>query len=48
VTELDAYLQSRGKTAQQLLGLAADRLQSYGEQPDRPDYWQTFAPPTTA
>lgn len=46
VNELDAYLQGRGKTAQELLGTAADRLQTYGEQEDRPDYWKQFAPAT--
>lgn len=44
VAELDAYLQRRGKTAQALLGAAADRLQTYGAQADRPDYWRQFAP----
>ena len=28
-----------------LIGLAADRLQGYGEQPGRPGYWREFVAP---
>jgi len=45
VRELDEYLQHRGRTAVQLLGVAADRLASYADQASRPGYWQTFVPP---
>ena len=45
IAELDAYLDRRGKAARDLIGVSADRLQSYAEQPDRPDYWRNFAPP---
>ena len=44
VAELDRYLHRRGCTAEALIGAAADRLQSYGEQPERPGYWQSFVP----
>lgn len=46
ISELDAYLDRRGKSAAELLGASADRLQSYADQPDRPGYWCEFAPPT--
>ena len=46
IAELDAYLDRRGKSAGELLGASADRLQSYAEQSDRPEYWREFAPPT--
>jgi dihydroorotate dehydrogenase (NAD+) catalytic subunit len=46
IAELDSYVAGRGKTAAQLLGVAADRLQSYADQTDRPGYWQEFVPET--
>ncbi len=46
VDELDAYLASRNTTARQLLGAAADAVQTYQQQTDRPDYWREFAPDT--
>jgi dihydroorotate dehydrogenase (NAD+) catalytic subunit len=46
ILELDAYLDRRGKSAADLLGASADKLQSYADQPDRPGYWREFAPPT--
>ncbi len=45
IAELDDYLKGRGKTAVQLLGVAADRLESYADQNERPAYWQEFVPP---
>lgn len=45
IDELDAYVAGKHVTASALLGLAADRLQSYAEQAVRPGYWQEFAPP---
>lgn len=45
IAELDAYLDQHQQSAGQLLGLAADRLQSYAGQADRPGYWHEFAPP---
>ncbi|EJM61028.1 dihydroorotate dehydrogenase [Pseudomonas sp. GM49] len=46
IDELDHYLAKRGRTASELLGLAADHVQTYQEQPSRQDYWQDFAPDT--
>lgn len=46
IAELDAYLDRQGKSAAELLGVAADKLQSYAQQPDQPGYWREFAPPT--
>lgn len=45
LAELDAYLASRGQGARDLIGLAADRLQGYGEQTSRPGYWREFVLP---
>ena len=45
VQELNAYLDSQGKSASQLTGVAADQLQSYAEQDDRPQIWRKFCPP---
>ena len=44
VSELDEYVQRRGLSVEQLLGNAADQVQTYEQQPDRPDWWQRFAP----
>ncbi|WP_321355797.1 dihydroorotate dehydrogenase [Pseudomonas extremaustralis] len=44
VSELDEYVQRRGLSVEQLLGNAADQVQTYQQQPDRPDWWQRFAP----
>lgn len=46
IDELDRYLASRGRTVSELLGVAADHVQTYQEQASRPDYWQAFAPDT--
>lgn len=46
VSQLGDYAQRRNKTVMELLGEAADRVQSYQEQSDRPGYWQEFAPKT--
>lgn len=46
IDELDAYLARHGCSAGELLGRAADQVQSYQQQDDRPDYWQGFAPAT--
>lgn len=48
VEELEAYVRRRGKPAAELLGEAADRVETYQDQVDRPGYWREFAPPTTA
>ena len=46
IDELDAYLACHNCSAGELLGRAADQVQSYQQQDDRPDYWQGFAPAT--
>jgi dihydroorotate dehydrogenase len=46
IDELDSYLANRGRTVSELLGLAADHVQTYQEQISRQDYWQDFAPAT--
>ncbi|MBT2298045.1 hypothetical protein [Pseudomonas fluorescens] len=34
----------RGLSVEQLLGSAADQVQTYQQQADRPDWWKHFAP----
>ncbi len=41
------YAQSKAQFAQDWVGVAADRLQTFGEQPLRPDHWQQFVPVQT-
>jgi dihydroorotate dehydrogenase len=45
VAEFEAYLARTGGSAEDLVGLAADRRLAYGAQPDRPGYWRDFVPP---
>lgn len=45
LTEFSAYLESRGQRAQDLVGLAADRMQAYSEQQSRPGIWREFVEP---
>jgi dihydroorotate dehydrogenase len=45
VGALDAYLARTGGDAAGLVGLAADRLQGYADQPARPGFWRGFVPP---
>jgi dihydroorotate dehydrogenase (NAD+) catalytic subunit len=42
--ELADYLSRHGRTAREIIGLAADRLQTYQEQPARAGYWKNFVP----
>jgi dihydroorotate dehydrogenase (NAD+) catalytic subunit len=44
VRELEEYVNQRGLSVEQLLGNAADQVQTYQQQPDRPDWWKGFAP----
>lgn len=44
IAELDAYVASRESTVEQLLGSAADQVQTYQEQASRPGWWERFAP----
>ena len=46
VVELDAYLESRGQTAADIVGRAADRLTGYTDQPFDADAWRRFIPDT--
>ena len=43
--ELDALLAARDTTFADLVGRAADRLESYAEQPVNPGRWRNFVPP---
>lgn len=47
VEELGAYVASRDSSVEALLGSAADRVESYQQQADRPGWWQRFAPKPT-
>jgi dihydroorotate dehydrogenase len=42
VAELDAYCRRKAMRAAELIGRAADRLQSYQAQESRPGYWRRF------
>ena len=44
VDELETYLTSRGDSAESIVGRAADRLQTYSEQPPDPRRWERFVP----
>ncbi len=48
IAELDAYMDGRGQSVAEITGTAADRLQTYGEQADRPEVWRQFVPPVNA
>ena len=39
------FLDGKGLDARSLIGVAADRLQSYAQQESRPGYWRRFVPP---
>jgi dihydroorotate dehydrogenase (NAD+) catalytic subunit len=45
IGEVDAWLGARGLRFADLVGRAADALQAYGEQPERPGHWELFVPP---
>jgi dihydroorotate dehydrogenase len=47
IAELDALLDARGLRFGDLVGRAADALQDYGAQEERPGWWQQFVPPET-
>ncbi|MBV9248491.1 MAG: dihydroorotate dehydrogenase [Acetobacteraceae bacterium] len=47
VAELDAFLVARGLRFADLVGRAADTLQSYADQPERPGRWRDFVPAET-
>jgi len=45
IDELDAWLAAKQLRFADLIGGAADALQPYGAQPERPGHWQSFVPP---
>jgi dihydroorotate dehydrogenase len=45
VEEIEDYLARTGGSAQDLVGVAADRLEGYGAQAARPGWWRNFVPP---
>jgi dihydroorotate dehydrogenase len=47
IEELDALLVARGQTFTDLIGRAADTLQTYADQPETPGHWREFVPPET-
>ena len=47
VSSLSGYLDTKGLTAQELIGRAADQVGSYGDLPGRPGHWRGFVPPET-
>lgn len=47
IGELDGFLEARGLPFAELIGRAADALQSYGAQPVTPGRWRNFVPDET-
>lgn len=45
IRELDGFLQARGLCLTELIGRAADAMQPYSAQPERPGHWREFVPP---
>jgi dihydroorotate dehydrogenase (NAD+) catalytic subunit len=45
--ELDAWLAEKQLRLADIVGVAADALESYGDQPARPGHWRNFIPPET-
>jgi dihydroorotate dehydrogenase len=45
LVELENYLAKNEITAQQLIGQAADKLETYQQQAARPGHWKKFVPP---
>lgn len=48
VAEIDAYLRARNQSVADILGRAADSVETYQQQASRPGYWEQFAPSATA
>jgi dihydroorotate dehydrogenase (NAD+) catalytic subunit len=46
IAELDAYLGKREQRVEQVLGLAADCVETYQQQISRPGHWTQFSPTT--
>ncbi len=47
IAELEEYLSSKERAAVDIVGVAADKLSSYGDQKSRPGYWKNFVPAET-
>ena len=47
IATLDGYLQARSLQFVDIVGRAADALQTYGMQPAAPERWKDFVPPET-
>ena len=45
IDTLSRYLDQRGCSVDDVIGKAADRLQSFEAQPRRPEHWRGFVPP---
>jgi dihydroorotate dehydrogenase (NAD+) catalytic subunit len=45
LAELESYLRKNKINAEALIGEAADKLQTYQQQPARPGHWKKFVPP---
>jgi dihydroorotate dehydrogenase (NAD+) catalytic subunit len=45
--ELEDWLATTNLMLRDVIGVAADALGSYGDQPERPGHWQNFVPPET-
>lgn len=43
--ELSSYLDKQRRLAMELIGEAADGLQTYQQQAAQPGYWKRFVPP---
>jgi len=44
LADFRAYLERKGRSAQSLIGIAADALETYQEQTARPEHWKRFVP----
>jgi dihydropyrimidine dehydrogenase (NAD+) subunit PreA/dihydroorotate dehydrogenase (NAD+) catalytic subunit len=42
IEEVSSFLKEKGVSAQEILGQAADQIQSYQEQANRADHWKSF------
>lgn len=47
VRQLEQWLTARELTAGDIVGVAADAMESYGVQPEQPDHWRSIVPPQT-
>ena len=45
VTTVAAYLDARNDNATDIIGRAADKIVPFGDLPQRPGFWEKFAPP---